>query len=61
MKKPISYILSWTLFWFGHFVSLLMGTIPTLYTTYRWCMHKSMELQDWANNKTPWRHIENKN
>jgi hypothetical protein len=57
MKKFISYILSWSLFWFGHLVSLIMGTIPALYTTYRWAMFKSMQIQDWAENETPWKHI----
>ena len=61
MKKIISYILSWSLFWLGHLTSLIMGTIPALYTTYRWLMHKSMYMQDWAGNQTPWKHInENK-
>ena len=60
MKKLISYILSWFLFWFGHFISLIMGTMPALYSTYRWCMHKSMDIQDWADNETPWKHVNTK-
>ena len=60
MKKIISYILSWSLFWIGRFFSLIMGTIPALYTIYRWAMHKSICVQDWAGNKTPWKHVNTK-
>ena len=60
MKKLIAYISAWTLYWFGHFVSLIMGTIPAMYTTYRWAMFNSIRIQDWAGNKTPWKHITQK-
>ena len=57
MKRLIGYISAWTLFWVGHWTSLVMGVIPALYSTYRWLMLHSMQLQDWAGNETPWRHI----
>jgi hypothetical protein len=59
MKKHIGYITAWSLFWIGHWTSLIMGVVPALYTIYRWLMYKSMAVQDWANNKTPWSHINN--
>jgi hypothetical protein len=59
MKKLIGYITAWSLFWIGHWTSLIMGVVPALYTTYRWLMYKSMSVQDWADNKTPWSHLNN--
>lgn len=61
MKRLIGYISAWTLFWVGHWTSLVMGVVPSLYSTYRWLMHKSMELQDWAGNETPWKHVKENN
>ena len=60
MKRLTAYIFSWTLYWIGHWVSLVMGTIPSLYSAYRWAMLYSIRLQDWAGNKTPWKHVNNK-
>ena len=60
MKKLIAYISAWTLYWFGYFVSLIMGTIPAMYTAYRWAMFNSIRIQDWAGNKTPWKHVTQK-
>ena len=60
MRKPIGYITAWTLFWIGQLTSLIMGTIPAMYTTYRWAMFNSIRIQDWAGNKTPWKHVTQK-
>jgi hypothetical protein len=60
MKKPIGYITAWTLFWLGHFISFIMSAAPKLYSVYRWSMHKSILIQDWAGNQTPWKHVNNK-
>ena len=60
MRKPIGYITAWSLFWLGHFISLIMSAAPALYSAYRWLMHKSINVQDWAGNKTPWKHVTQK-
>jgi hypothetical protein len=60
MRKLVAYISAWALYWLGHWTSLVMGAIPSLYSTYRWLMYKSMNVQDWAGNETPWKHVNDK-
>ena len=60
MKRLTAYIFSWALYWIGQWISLVMGAIPSLYSAYRWAMLHSIRLQDWAGNKTPWKHVNSK-
>lgn len=60
MRKPIGYIAAWLFYWLGYWTSYIMNPIPLMYSPYRWLMHKSIKLQDWAGNKTPWKHVNNK-
>lgn len=57
MKKIIGFITSWTLYYLGHFTSKLMNELPFLYSTYNWLMIKSMNIQDWAKLKSPWKNV----
>ncbi len=56
MKILISYIVSWTCFWFGHWTSLCMHTPYTwwLYPMYNTLMYWSITAQDWGDCKGPW-------
>ena len=61
--KPFAWALSWMFFLIGHVWSLLLGdtdeTTPTwlvefLYSRYNDNMLRSLDIQEWAGNKTPW-------
>ena len=57
MKKPVAYILSWTLYWLGDLISHLLNfeSLFWLYPVYNRFMQWSLRVQDWAGNTTPWR------
>ena len=56
MRKLIGYIVSWTLYWFGHLTSYLLNfdSMWWLYPVYNRLMLWSLNAQDWAGNATPW-------
>lgn len=57
LKKVFAYLLSWALFWMGDGVSKIMHLIDNfghLYPIYNKSMNWSYDIQNWANNKTPW-------
>lgn len=58
IKKVFAYLLSWTLFWMGDFVSKIMNLhdfLGHLYPIYNKLMCKSYDIQHWADNETPWK------
>jgi len=59
MRAIVAWPVSWTLFWIGHFVSVVnrqefMGEV-SLYPVYNWLMIKSGDVQDWAGLNGPWK------
>ncbi len=56
IKKLIAYLVSWVLFWMGDFVSWLIDDEDThnLHSIYSNLMNTSLNVQDWAENETPW-------
>jgi len=63
MKKVISYLASWSLYWLGDFTyevldsSELMNklTVERLFPVYNWCMFKSLDVQTWGGiSNGPW-------
>ena len=59
LKKGIAYIVSWALFYIGNIISHLMCIkhLEGLYSQYSWCMKWSVKIQDWAQNESPWKHV----
>jgi hypothetical protein len=60
MKKLIGYVTAWMLYYIGDLTYRLVEYIPNSYSAYHWLMYKSMNIQYWAGNETPWRHVNNK-
>ena len=56
MRKLIGYILSWTLYWLGDFVSKPMHWTYGywLYPVYNRLMIWSTDVQDWSGCDGPW-------
>lgn len=63
LLKPVAWLLSWMFFWIGHVWSLLLEDteeddseklVEFLYNRYNNNMRRSLAIQEWANNKTPW-------
>lgn len=59
MRKLIGYILSWTLYWLGDFVSKPMHYLDWawLYPVYNRLMCWSTDVQDWSGANGPWGEI----
>jgi hypothetical protein len=57
LKKLIGFILSWFLYYIGHLTSKIMFKRPGtfLWYIYQYTMMWSVNIQDWAKNKTPWK------
>lgn len=60
LKKLIGFILSWFLYYIGHLTSQIMFKTKwmILWNIYHYSMMWSMNIQDWAKNKTPWKKVE---
>lgn len=56
MRKNIGYVVSWSLYWSGDLVSRAMhfDSMWWLYPMYNRLMQWSSQVQDWADNDTPW-------
>jgi hypothetical protein len=57
MKRRFSYILSWTLYYIGHFFSKVME-LPFLeffYSPYTKFMRYSYKVQKWGGLNSPWK------
>lgn len=56
MRKNIGYVVSWSLYWAGDLVSRAMhfDFMWWLYPMYNRLMQWSSQVQDWADNDTPW-------
>jgi len=56
MKKIMGYILSWTLYWLGDFISKPMHYFDwaCLYPVYNRLMIWSADAQDWSGCNGPW-------
>lgn len=61
--KPFAWALSWMFFLIGHGWSLVLAEteedtdeelVGFLYDRYNNNMLRSLDIQDWAGNKTPW-------
>jgi len=59
MRKLIGYILSWTLYWLGDFISKPMHYFDwgCLYPVYNRLMIWSADAQDWSECNGPWRKV----
>ena len=58
MKKIIAWPLTWLFFWLGDLVSKPMHYLnwAWLYPAYNNLMGWSVDVQDWADVKGPWRY-----
>jgi hypothetical protein len=56
MRKFIGYVVSWTLYWLGDFVSKPLHYFDWwwLYPVYNRLMICSVDVQDWSGAKGPW-------
>lgn len=57
IKKIFGYLVSWTFFWMGDVVAKVMHLLDIfghLYPIYNKLMNWSINVQDWAGNKSPW-------
>ena len=54
MKKIIGFTLAWSLYYLGHWTSLLMKKYDVGFSFYSWCMVTSADIQDWAKLSKPW-------
>lgn len=61
MKKIIAFIPVWLLYYTGHLISKTWETRFNRggygYDMYNTCMIRSMNLQDWAGLKGPWKPV----
>ena len=59
MKKIMGYILSWTLYWLGDFISKPMHYFDwaCLYPVYNRLMIWSADAQDWSGCNGPWAEV----
>lgn len=58
MKKVVAWVLAWSLFYLGHYVSYTLrydwSFTHTAYRLYQWSMCMSADVQDSAGLKGPW-------
>jgi hypothetical protein len=57
MKKLLGYIGAWSLYHIGNSAANFSKYIPDnefIWEIYDWSMNASIDIQDWAGNKTPW-------
>lgn len=57
MRKLIGYIATWLFFWTGDVISRIMNYLDWswMYPAYNNLMWWSVEIQEWADVKGPWR------
>lgn len=55
MKKLISFISSYFLFYLGHIVYLIFVQYGMCYNIYNWLMDNSEKIQSWGGNTSPWK------
>ena len=57
MKKIIAWPITWLFFWMGDLISRIMHYFDwgLLYPVYNKLMWWSVEIQEWANVKGPWK------
>ena len=61
MRKIIGYLLSWLFFWLGHWISRPMyrwDCFAWLYPAYNNLMGWSYDIQEWADNNSPWKKVD---
>lgn len=60
MKKGLAYIISHVLYYLGDWICTIMIKVDwyILFRMYNWFMIASVDVQDWAGNKTPWSKVE---
>lgn len=63
MKRALGWCATWLLYWFGDFLSLVIGLgsheiygkyFYWLYPVYNRCMGWSYRIQEWAGSDGPW-------
>lgn len=57
MKKIIAWPITWAFFWMGDLISRIMNYLDWgwMYPAYNNLMWWSVEIQEWAGVKGPWR------
>jgi len=61
IKKLLSFIGTWSLFYLGHWTSFIMRFLLFywLFNFYSWCMINSLKIQELGDLKSPWKEPKN--